>query len=105
MADPRACLLVSADAVEEEANEFTAGISPGRSTRSRAAAASETDESKKRPPPPLPGKRAQKRILFDQINDATPPAPAPAPPPLPTGFDPSWITFLRYCFISKNASV
>ncbi len=24
---------------------------------------------------------------------------------IPTGFDPSWITFLRYCFISKNASV
>jgi hypothetical protein len=90
MADPKACLLVSEDAVEEEVNVLTAGISPGRSTRSRAAAASETDESKKRPPPPLPGKRAQKRILFEQINDATPapappapPAPPPPPPPLP----------------------
>ena len=86
MADPRACLLVSADAVEEEANEFTVGISPGRSTRSRAAAASDETKKRQRPPPPLPGKRAQKRILFDQIDDATPapaPAPAPAPPPPP----------------------
>ena len=90
MADPRACLLVSADAVEEEANKFTAGISPGRSTRSRAAAASDETKKRQRPPPPLPGKRAQKRILFEQIDDATSgpepapaPAPAPAPPPTP----------------------
>jgi hypothetical protein len=87
MADPRAngCLLMIEE-VEQEVD------SPGRSTRSRTAAssaASPADKSTKKLPPPLPGKKAQKRILFDQIDDAndsrniTPPPPlAPVPAPM-----------------------